>query len=70
MNRVIGSILIELGICAIAWGGFTYRTREKIIDVGPIHATREKNHDVPISPIAGGLALIGGVALLTAGGKK
>ena len=70
MNKVLGLVLIVLGIIGIAWGGFTYTTQEKVIDVGPIHATREKTHNLPIPPIAGALALIGGIALLAFGGKN
>ena len=64
MNRTIGVILIVLGLIGLAWGGFTYTTREKIIDIGPIQATQEKKHIVPLPPIAGVLALIGGVILV------
>ena len=69
MNKTIGAILIVLGLLGLAWGGFTYTTREKLVDIGPIHATREKTHDVPVPPIAGALALIGGIALLAFGRK-
>ena len=70
MNRIFGVILIGLGLVGLAWGGFTYTTREKVVDIGPIHATREKTHNVPLPPIAGALALIGGVVLLVASKKK
>jgi hypothetical protein len=63
-------ILIVLGLLGLAWGGFTYTTREKVVDIGPIHATREKTHDVPIPPIAGALALVGGIVLLIFGRKE
>jgi hypothetical protein len=69
INKTIGAILIVLGLLGLAWGGFTYTTRERLVDVGPIHATREKTHDVPVPPIAGPLALIGGIALLALGRK-
>jgi drug/metabolite transporter (DMT)-like permease len=69
MNKTIGAILIVLGLLGLAWGGFTYTTREKLVDIGPIHATREKTHDFPVPPIAGALALIGGIALLALGRK-
>ncbi len=69
MNKVLGMILIGLGLFGLAWGGFTYTTREKIVDIGPIHATREKTHNVPLPPIAGAVALIGGIALLVVGKK-
>ena len=69
VNKTLGMILIALGLFGLAWGGFTYTTREKIVDIGPIHATREKTHNVPLPPIAGAVALIGGVLLLVAGRK-
>ena len=69
MNKTLGVILVVLGLLGLAWGGFTYTTREEVIDIGPIHATREKTHDVPLPPIFGAVALIGGVVLLVAGRK-
>ena len=69
MNKTLGIILIALGLVGLAWGGFTYTTREKVVDIGPIHATREQTHNVPLPPIAGAVALIGGVVLLVAGRK-
>ena len=64
MNRILGVVLIVLGIAGIAWGGFTYTTREKVVDLGPIKATRDKEHTLPVPPIAGAIALIGGLALV------
>ena len=69
MNKTLGVILVVFGLIGLAWGGFTYTTREKVVDIGPIHATREKTHDVPLPPIFGAVALIGGVVLLVAGRK-
>jgi hypothetical protein len=66
VNRTLGVILIALGLIGLAWGGVTYTTREKVIDIGPIHATRDKSHNVPVLPIAGAVALVGGIALLVA----
>jgi len=64
MNRTLGFILIALGLFGLAWGGFSYKTSEKVLDIGPIHATREKTHNVPLPPIFGAVALIGGIVLL------
>jgi len=69
MTKTLGIILIVLGLFGLAWGGFTYTTTEKVVDIGPIHATREKEHNVPLPPIAGAVALIGGVVLVVAGKK-
>jgi hypothetical protein len=64
MNRTLGLVLIALGILGLAWGGFTYTTREKLVDIGPIHATHDETHNIQLPPIAGAIALIGGIALL------
>jgi hypothetical protein len=70
VRKGLGVVLIVLGLFGLAWGGFTYTTREKVVDIGPIHATREKTHNVPVPPIAGALALIGGIVLLVAGKRE
>ena len=67
MKKTLGLVLIALGLVGLVWGGFTYTTNEKVVDIGPIHATREKTHNVPLTPIAGAVALIGGIVLLVAG---
>jgi len=69
MNKTLGVILIVLGLVGLVWGGFTYTTREKVVDIGPIHATHDEKHTVPLPPIAGAAALIGGIVLLVAGKK-
>ena len=68
--KLIGIVLIVVGVIALAMGGFSYTTREKVLDLGPIQATTEKNHTVPLSPIVGIAALIGGIALLAAGSRS
>ena len=70
MKKTLGIILIALGLFGLAWGGFKYTTREKVVDIGPIHATRDVTHNVPLPPIAGGVALIAGIVLLVAQGKE
>ncbi len=62
--KIFGIVLIALGLFAVAWGGFTYTTSEKVVDIGPIHATRDKTHNVALPPIAGAVAIIGGAVLL------
>ena len=70
VKKTLGIILIALGLFALAWGGFAYTTRETVVDIGPIHATRDKTHNVSLPPIAGAVAVIGGIALLVAGRKE
>lgn len=64
MNKTIGIVLIILGLLGVAYGGLTFTTKEKVVDLGPIEATRDKKHRLPVPPIVGGLALLGGVVLL------
>jgi uncharacterized membrane protein len=66
----VGILLIVLGGLALAYQGFTYTHREKVLDVGPIHATADKQDHVSIPPILGGLVLVGGIVLVFLGAKK
>ncbi len=67
---LIGVVLIVLGVIALAYQGITYTTHEKVLEVGPLKATAEKKHTVPLSPVLGGLALAAGVVLVIAGSRK
>jgi uncharacterized membrane protein len=66
---MLGILMIIAGALALAYQGFTYTHQEKVVDVGPIHATAEKHDRVSIPPILGGLILAGGIAVLIFGGK-
>jgi uncharacterized membrane protein YidH (DUF202 family) len=68
--RIIGIVLIVIGVVSLAYGGITYTKREKVIDLGPIQATADRQKTIPLPPLLGGLALAGGVVLLIAGAKK
>jgi uncharacterized membrane protein len=67
---VVGIILIVVGIIALAYQGFTYRSNKRVLDAGPIHVNRTEHHFVPLSPVLGGIALVGGIILLVAGAKS
>lgn len=66
---LVGIILIALGVISLAYQGITYTTRKKVLDIGPVHATAEQHKTIPLPPILGGLALVGGVVLLASGKK-
>ncbi len=66
----IGIVLIVLGALALAYQGINYTRTEKVIDIGPLQATTETQQRIPVPPILGGLALLGGVALLVVGMKR
>lgn len=67
---LLGLALIVLGVLALAYQGINYTTHKKVLDVGPIQATKEEHKTIPLPPIVGGLALVGGIVLVVAGSKK
>ena len=67
---VVGIALIILGVVAFAYQGITYTTPEKVIDLGPVQATVETTKTIPLTPLLGGLALVGGIVLLVAGARN
>jgi hypothetical protein len=67
---LIGIILIVVAIAAFAYQGISITTREKVVDIGPLHMTAEKTRTLPLPPIVGGIALVGGIVLLVVGAKK
>src|SRR4029450_2474904 len=58
-----GIVLIVLGIGALAYQGITYTSRETVVDIGPVHATADREKTIPLSPIAGGVAVAAGGGL-------
>ena len=67
---LVGIALILLGIVAFAYQGISYTSREKVIDIGPLHATADTQKTIPLSPLLGGLVLVGGIVLVVVGAKK
>ena len=63
-------LLIVLGVAAFAYQGITYTSREKVVDLGPIQVTADKTRTIPLPPIVGAIAIVGGLALLITGSKK
>ena len=67
---IIGLVLIVLGLAALAYQGVAYTSREKVLDIGPIHATAEREKTVPLPPVLGIVAVAAGVVLVVAGVRK
>jgi hypothetical protein len=65
-----GIVLIVLGVVALVYQGITYTKRETVIDIGPLHATADREKTLPLPPVIGIAAIAGGVALLVVGGRK
>ena len=69
-TRVAGFVLIVLGLVGLLWGGISWTRDKTVVDVGPIKATTETRETIPIPPIAGGIALVAGIALLVLPGRR
>lgn len=69
-KTIAAIVLIVLGVAALAYQGISYTTREKAVDLGPIQVTTERTKTIPLPPIIGAVAVVGGVVLLVVGNKK
>jgi len=67
---IFAILLIALGVAAFGYQGISYTTREKVVDIGPLTVTSDKTKTIPLPPIVGAIALIGGIGLLVLGTKK
>jgi hypothetical protein len=67
---ITGAVLILIGVLALAYQGFTYTKREKVLEIGPLQATTETEKTISVPPLVGGLAIVGGVALVALGASK
>ena len=68
--KMLGIVLIVIGIISFAYQGINYTTRERVVDIGPIHMNADKTRTLPLGPIVGVVALAGGIALLVMGSKR
>ncbi len=67
---IVGILMIVLGSIALVHKGISYTTRDRVVDVGPVKIDADVKHNVYIEPLAGGLLLAGGVALLVMGKRN
>jgi uncharacterized membrane protein len=66
---IVGIILIVLGVVALAYQGITYTTHDKVVDLGPLKVEKTQEKTIPLPPILGGVALVGGILLLIASSR-
>jgi hypothetical protein len=68
--KLVGIVLIVLGVLALAYHGIRYIDRDKLVDIGPLKVTTSVKKTIPLPPVVGGLALVGGIVLVLADRKK
>jgi len=70
MKRILGIVLLVIGILMLIYTGFSYTKREKVVDAGPLHISADKEKTVNWPPYAGGILVLGGVILLATGSRR
>ena len=63
-TSLLGLALVALGVLALAYQGISYTTHKKVVDIGPIEATRKEHKAIPLPPIVGVIALVGGILVI------
>jgi len=67
--KIAGILLIVAGLVALVYGGFSYTSQKKAVDMGPIQIETKERHSLPVPPVLGILAIVGGGVLIYFGGK-
>ena len=67
---LVGILLIALGVISLAFGGITYTSQKKVLDIGPLQADTETKKRIPLPPVLGGISLAGGIVLVVVGSRK
>ena len=66
-TSLLGLALVALGVIALLYQGISYTTHKKVVDIGPIQATKEEHKTIPLPPVLGVIALVGGIVILARG---
>ena len=69
-TKIFAIVLIVVGALMLAYPAISFTERDKVVDLGPIEVTQEERHSVPLPPIAGGIAIAAGIALMFMGGRR
>lgn len=70
INAIVGGVLIALGVAALLYQQINYKSRDTVLDIGPLHATAERTHTLPLSPFVGIAAIAGGVVVMVLGARR
>lgn len=68
--KLVGILLIVLGVAGVIYGGFSYTTQKKAVDLGPVQIDKSEHHSVPIPPLLGIVAIAGGGLLVYFGARQ
>ena len=62
--KLIGIVLIVIGLAGLAYGGFSWTRQKTVVDAGPIELKADKRESIPIPPVAGIVCLVAGIAMV------
>lgn len=68
-SLIAGIVLVIAGVICLAYQGITYTTHKKVFQAGPIQATKTEHRTIPLPPIVGGILVVGGIVLISIGGR-
>jgi uncharacterized membrane protein YidH (DUF202 family) len=63
-RRVVGLVLIAIGLIALLWGGISWTQRKTVVDAGPLQVQADERKTLPLPPVLGGIAVVAGALLL------
>lgn len=63
-KRIVGLVLIVIGIVALLWGGVFWTDRDTVVDAGPLEIQTEETEGFALPPVLGIVSLIGGIILM------
>jgi hypothetical protein len=67
---VLGVILIVIGVVALAYQGISYTKKDKVVDLGPLKVETEKKETIPLPPVLGVVAIVGGIVLIAVSARR
>jgi len=64
LRYIVGAVLVVIGLVSLLMGGFRWSQQKTVVDIGPLKATTEEHKTLPIPPVVGAIALVGGIVVL------
>ena len=65
-RKIIGLVLVAIGMISLLWGGISWTREKTVVDLGPIEARTRERETIPLPPLVGGIALVAGIILVLA----
>lgn len=70
MGKTLGIILIVVGAAMLIWTGFSYTKKEKVVDIGALEISADKQETVNWPPYVGGIILVAGIVIVATSSRN